>query len=53
MTIDELVEKLNKVKDELGHDPEQSHWEADKLLLAYINNEDATQAYNTVPGWYA
>lgn len=34
-------------------DPEMSNSEADKLLLAYIGDEEIAEAFDAVPAWYA
>lgn len=51
MTRDELLSKLRSLQG--STDPEMSHSEADKLLLAYIGDEEIAEAFDAVPAWYA
>ncbi len=34
-------------------DPEMAHAAADRLLLAYINNPDVTEAFDAIEKWYS
>ncbi len=59
----ELIEKLRALEHgRLGLDgfrsagvvdPEVQHSEADDLLLAFIDDEEVTAAYEKIPKWYA
>jgi hypothetical protein len=54
MTKEELLRVLQKVAK--GHDMKAGHTEADKALLAYINDPEITEAYKLIEnsgGWYA
>lgn len=51
MTKDELINKLYAVRE--LHDQESEHWEADALLLQFINDPDIRKAYENIPKWYA
>ena len=46
----ELLKKLEECKYE---STEEGHYEADMLLLEYINDEEIERAYKDVPKWYA
>ena len=52
MTKPELIEKLRKIQEDTW-DKEKNHGEADDLLLAYIGDEDITDAFNDIEKWYA
>ncbi|HYE58042.1 MAG TPA: hypothetical protein VD948_06035 [Rhodothermales bacterium] len=47
----ELLRQLRALA-EVG-DPEYAHSEADKLLVAYVNDAEIEAAYNAVEKWYA
>ncbi|MCK9556366.1 hypothetical protein M0R36_11250 [bacterium] len=51
MTKDELIKRLNEIKDEGGG--EGGHMEADDLLLEYINDPDISKAFNEIERWYS
>ncbi len=51
MTKEELLERLKQSAN--SDDTEGAHSDADDDLIAYINDEDITKAYNEVPKWYA
>ena len=58
MTKEELIKELRKINDKLNHlipryDEEDARIEADDLLIAYINDEEITEAYENIPKWYA
>jgi hypothetical protein len=56
MTIDELITQLQAIKDESGkpgYDIEAGHGDVDQLLLDYINNEQVSQLFGSIPMWYA
>ena len=50
MSIEELVAKLELL---LGHDPEEAHAEADRLLLVFINDKRVAKAFEAIEKWYA
>jgi hypothetical protein len=55
VTIEELKAELRKIKgeeDEHG-DPEGNHVLADTALLAYVNDPEVTQLFNSIERWYA
>ena len=49
MTKEELAEALKA----LDSDPEDKHFEADRLLLAFINDARVTAAFKGIRKWYA
>ena len=49
MTRDELLAALR----DLPGDPEGDHYEADRLLLAYIGDDEVTAAFNLIVKWYS
>lgn len=51
MTRDELLEELRWLQDD--RDPESAHAEADRLLLAFIDDPEVTEAYRLIDRWYA
>lgn len=51
MTKQELLEQL-KVYHE-SDDAEDAHYQADQLLLNFIDDPGITKAYEEVPKWYA
>lgn len=51
MTRDELLSKLRSLHGE--RDAEMAHSEAEKLLLAYIGDEEISEAFDAVPAEYA
>ena len=53
MTKIELIEKLIKAEECLGHDPECAHALADDLLLEYIGDQIVTDTYKKILRWYA
>lgn len=56
MTKEELIKELRALMDPshyLYNDEEMQHRAADGLLLAYINDETVTEAFNDIPKWYA
>lgn len=60
MTIDELIAKLKALSRE-GKPPRKfgegdagdDHIEADRILLAYINDPRVTEAFDAIEKWYA
>ena len=51
MTRDQLLALL---VDQLeNRDLEDSHWQADTALLAYINDPEISAAYDALDKWYA
>ena len=55
ITKEELIEELRRLTDgkAFNYDYEITHHEADDLLLAYINDEAVTEAFDAIPKWYA
>lgn len=56
MTKQELLEKLNNIEkpvEGILRDSEDWHFEADDLLLEYINDEEIKEAYRNIEKWYA
>jgi len=51
VTKEELIAKLKECA--ANGDLEVAHWDADQLLLEYINDQDITEAYRDVGKWYA
>lgn len=47
----DLIEQLKELHD--TDDPESAHYEAEQLLLAFIDDEEVTKAFGAVPKWYA
>lgn len=45
-----LIESLKELK---GGCPEQSHEDADELLLNYIDNDDVKYAFESIAKWYS
>ncbi|KKM97958.1 hypothetical protein LCGC14_1162880 [marine sediment metagenome] len=52
MTRDELIEKLQAIKDD-GPEPEINHFNADELLLEYINDQEIEDLFNSIQKWYS
>jgi hypothetical protein len=53
MTKEELIEKLREIRAAHVGASEEGHYEADALLVEYINDPDITEAYNAIPKWFA
>lgn len=60
MTKKELINKLKDLMkksegwpDSHVYSPDTAHIEADKLLLAYIGDEEVTKAFRAIEKWYA
>lgn len=51
MTRDELLARLRELAQD--SDRERAHGEADDALLAYINDDAVTDAFNSQTFWYA
>ena len=51
MSISELVNKLKALKDDDNWD--NRHYEADNLLLEFINIQRVKDAFNDIEKWYA
>jgi hypothetical protein len=51
MTKEELIERLKALQH--NSDPEDSHSQADLLLLEYINDHQVTMAFSAIQKWYA
>lgn len=52
MKIEELRKKLKEIK-QLGGDEEIDHMDADELLLAYINDKEVSETFDSIGKWYA
>jgi hypothetical protein len=52
MTKEELLKFLRDHEGATG-DPEVTHIEADRALLAYINDDEITKAFEAITKWYA
>lgn len=53
MTKKELIAKLEAAANESMHDPEVGHYQADMLLLEYINDPKVSEVWEKVCKWYA
>lgn len=54
MTREELHAALVAINsDDHGYDPEADHIEADKLLLAFIDDGEVAAAFEAIAKWYA
>lgn len=52
MNRDELVQRLMELADG-GGDIERNHFEADELLLKYIDDPEVRAAFEEIEKWYA
>lgn len=52
MRLDQLILRLQEIKEEGLGDAEGAHIEADALLLQYIDNKAVAQAYDEIEKWY-
>ncbi len=52
MNKKELIKKLKELKTN-ETDIEKCHWDAEQLLLKYINNKEVTDAFDDLEKWYA
>lgn len=52
MTIEELRRELRKIVKG-ARDPELQHYEADELLIKFIDDTRVTNLYNKLTRWYA
>ena len=50
MTKEELIARLNEL---LQEDKEIAHEEADRALIAYINEAEIRAAYDKIAKWHA
>lgn len=48
---DILIENLKEIQK--SKDTEEAHYEADKLLIAFIDDEDIKKEYDLIRKWYA
>lgn len=53
MTKNELLEKLASIGAKVKNEKEEDHFEADLLLIEYINDPDIKRAYDKIPKWYS
>ena len=51
MTKEELLKRLGECRR--NGDTESAHADADKALIAYINDNDVATAFGLVDKWYA
>lgn len=51
MTKTELIARLKACAE--NGDTESAHCDADDLLIGFINDPKITEAYESVPKWYA
>jgi hypothetical protein len=51
ITKEELIKKLKEFAE--NDDYEMAHAEADDLLVLYLNDEEITDAYDSVGKWYS
>ena len=52
MNREELLDTLRDFEGDNG-DPENAHGEADAALLAYIGDEEVSEAFRAIRKWYA
>jgi hypothetical protein len=52
-SVAEAVRILNRIRHELGYDPEVAHGLADDVLLALVAVPEVEEAWMNVPKWYA
>ncbi len=53
MNKEELRDALHKLNEEYGHDTEVAHYQADCLLIKYIDDKEIENAYDEIDKWYA
>jgi hypothetical protein len=54
VTRDELVAELRLIADNFnGGDVEAGHLRADQVLLAFIDNQAVTDAFDAIDRWYS
>lgn len=53
MTRQDLLDKLRRLADEAEQDWERAHLEADKALLAFLDDPEISAAYEAIERWYA
>jgi len=51
MTKVELIKKLKELQ--IDAEPENAHFDADNLLLEYINDQDISKEFNNIHKWYS
>ena len=50
----ELIYRLICINSKVNNrDAEKDHWDADKLLLEFIDDEDVSREYNKIDKWYS
>lgn len=50
MDKEEIIKELKKL---ISRDIEDNHWNADSLLLKFINDKEIQEAYTDIDKWYA
>ena len=56
MTKEELIKGLKEIKNKQAYescDWETHHILADELLLKFINNDEVSEAFNSIDKWYS
>lgn len=53
ISLEALIHSLDCLSKKTSGDRRTDHIEADRLLLAYINDEEVTKAYDAIHKWYA
>lgn len=53
MTIEELRESLEELAEDEDYEPENTHVEADRLLLEYIGDRRVTELFDALDKFYA
>lgn len=53
MTREQLIEVLKECQVIDKRDPEDSHSKADNALIAFINDPEVTQLYDSLTRWCA
>ena len=49
----ELIKELKKLDEDICDDFESTHYDADRLLIKYINDKEIEDAYDNVGKWYS
>lgn len=54
MNRTELIKELKKLDEDIcNRSYEDTHYEADRLLIAYIDDKEIEDAYDNVGKWYS
>lgn len=51
--VDEALARLKLIADRPRRDEEVAHVDADAVLLWLINEPEVTEAFESIPKWYA